>query len=113
MQVISSVVAGFIVSKTGKYTHVLYFGFSIWAVASGLLCTISATTSDAKLIGYQIMAGVGGGCTLQTSLVAIQASVDRKTMAVATGVRSFLRLLGGTVALAACAALLNNTARFV
>jgi hypothetical protein len=34
-------------------------------------------------------------------------------MAVATGTRNFLLLLGGTVALAACAAILNNTVRYV
>jgi hypothetical protein len=34
-------------------------------------------------------------------------------MAVATGTRNFLRLLGGTIALAACAAILNNTVRSV
>lgn len=32
-------------------------------------------------------------------------------MAVATGTRNFVRLLGGTVSLAACAAILNNTVR--
>ncbi|KAJ4389868.1 hypothetical protein N0V93_007340 [Gnomoniopsis smithogilvyi] len=111
VQTVTSFSSGFLTSKTGNYQIQLWFGFAIWAVACGLLSTISPTTSEARLIGYQILSGVGAGQTFQTSLVAIQASVARKDMAVATGTRNFVRLLGGTVALAGCAAILNNTVR--
>ncbi|KAE9369700.1 putative tetracycline efflux protein [Stipitochalara longipes BDJ] len=110
-QTVTSFTSGFIVSKTGNYRFQLWIGFAIWTVASGLLSTISPTTSNAKLIGYQMLSGIGAGQTFQTSLIAIQASVKRSEMAVATGMRNFLRMLGGTVALAACAAILNNTAK--
>lgn len=113
IQTVTSFSSGFLTSKTGNYQLQLWFGFAIWAVACGLLSTISAATSEARLIGYQILSGVGAGQTFQTSLVAIQASVVRKDMAVATGTRNFVRLLGGTVALAGCAAILNNTVRQV
>lgn len=89
----------------------MWLGFAIWTIACGLLSTISPSISNAKLIGYQILAGVGAGQTFQTGLIAIQASVKRSEMAVATGTRNFVRLLGGTVSLAACAAILNNTVR--
>ncbi|KAJ5814831.1 hypothetical protein N7474_006608 [Penicillium riverlandense] len=110
-QCIVSFTSGFIVSKTGNYTINIWAGFAIWAIACGLLSTISPTISIAKLVGYQILSGIGSGQTLQTNLVAIQASVKRSDMAVATSTRNFLRMLGGTVALSACAAILNNTAR--
>jgi hypothetical protein len=113
VQTVTSFTAGALVSKTGNYQLNLWFGFGIWAIACGLLSTISPTISNAKLIGYQILSGIGAGQTFQTSLIAIQASVERKDMAVATGTRNFLRLFGGTVALAACAAILNNTFRSV
>lgn len=113
VQTVTSFTSGFLTSKTGNYQIQLWFGFAIWSVACGLLSTISPTISEARLIGYQILSGVGAGQTFQTSLVAIQASVERKDMAVATGTRNFLRLLGGTVALAGCAAILNNTVRQV
>ena len=112
-QTITSFTSGFIVSKTGNYRFNLWVGFAIWTVACGLLSTISPTTSNAKLVGYQMLSGIGAGQTFQTSLIAIQASVKRSEMAVATGMRNFLRMLGGTVALAACAAILNNTAKSV
>ena len=41
-------------------------------------------------------------------MVAAQAAVERKDMAVVTSTRNFLRSLGGTVSLAAAAAVINN-----
>lgn len=75
------------------------------------MSSVTPYTSKPHIYGYQVLIGVGAGQTFQTSLIAIQASVDRKDMATATGTRNFLRMLGGTVALAACTAIVNNVAR--
>lgn len=83
-------------------------GFSIWTIGLGMLSTIGPDTSIARLSGYQVLVGVGAGQTFQTSLIAIQASVERKDMAVATGLRNFLRMLGGTIALTVCSTIINN-----
>lgn len=75
------------------------------------MSTINPYSSDAHLIGYQVVVGIGAGQTFQTSLVAIQAAVERKDMATATGTRNALRMLGGTIGLAACGTLVNNLAQ--
>ncbi|CAK7223865.1 hypothetical protein SEUCBS140593_005377 [Sporothrix eucalyptigena] len=111
VQTVTSFTAGALVSKTGNYQLNLWVGFAIWTIALGLLSTVSPNISNAKLVGYQILNGIGAGQTFQTSLIAIQASVKRHEMAVATATRNFLRLLGGTISLAACAAILNNTTK--
>ncbi|KAH8084733.1 efflux pump antibiotic resistance protein [Filobasidium floriforme] len=111
VQTITSFTSGVIVSKTGDYRINLYLGFGIWTIGIGLLTTIGPDTSIAKICGYQILSGIGGGQTFQTSLVAIQAAVNRSEMAVATGARNFIRMLGGSVALAASSALLNNAVK--
>lgn len=98
-------------SHYGEYYFNLLAGFAIWTVGLGMMSTMSATTPKAHIYGFQVLVGVGAGQTFQTSLIAIQASVARKDMATATGCRNFLRMLGGTVALAACAAIVNNLAR--
>ena len=108
-----SFVAGFIISKTGNYRVNLWLGFLVWTLGQGLLCSITPDIPQNNLIGYQILCGFGAGQTFQTSLIAIQAAVKRSEMAVATGTRNFLRLLGGTIALAACSAILNNTTQCV
>jgi hypothetical protein len=42
------------------------------AIGSGLLYSLNTTTSEAKIIGFQILAGIGVGFGMQNSLLAIQ-----------------------------------------
>lgn len=111
VQTVTSFTSGIIQSKTGDYWWNLVVGYTIWTIGLGLISSITSTTSIAKLSGYQIIVGIGAGQTFQTSLVAIQAGVERKDMATATGLRNFLRQLGGTIALAACNSIVNNCVR--
>ncbi|OWZ71858.1 hypothetical protein AYX14_02739 [Cryptococcus neoformans] len=111
VQTVTSFTTGIIQSKTGDYWWNLVVGYTIWTIGLGLLSSITPTTSIAKLSGYQIIVGIGAGQTFQTGLVAIQASVERKDMATATGLRNFLRQMGGTIALAACNSIVNNCVR--
>lgn len=108
VQVFFSFLSGYLVSKTGDYKWNLMAGFGIWTVGLGVMSSIGPDTPKATIYGYQVLIAVGAGQTFQTSLIAIQASVERKDMATATGCRNFLRMLGGTVALAVCAAIINN-----
>jgi MFS family permease len=111
VQTVTSFVTGFVQSKTGDYWWALTIGFAMWSIGLGLLSTINETTPTAHLIGFQIIDGIGAGQTFQTSLVAIQAAVERKDMAVATGMRNFMRMLGGTLALTICSTIINNLFR--
>lgn len=110
-QTVASFAAGYLVSRTGNYRINLLVGYAMWTVGSGLLTTVTSNTTDAALVGYQLLSGVGSGQTLQITLVAIQAAVKREEMAVVSGTRNFLRMLGSTLAVACCAAVLNNIVR--
>ncbi|THC99219.1 hypothetical protein EYZ11_001307 [Aspergillus tanneri] len=67
---------------------------------SRLFSTLDSSSGIGKQIGYGILTGVGVGNTLQPSLIAVQAGVDRREMAVVTSFRNFIRNLGGTLGLA-------------
>ncbi|KAF7334954.1 MFS drug transporter [Mycena venus] len=107
-QVFSSWGCGMLVSHTGHYRMIINSGFAVWSIACGLISTIRPRSHKALLVVYMILAGVGAGQTMQTSTVAVQASVPRRDMAVVTAMRNFIRLLGGTLSLAVAATLLNN-----
>ncbi|GAA5957324.1 hypothetical protein JCM21900_000808 [Sporobolomyces salmonicolor] len=100
--VISVVVAGRIVARFGRYWPFLIIGPIPGAIGAGLLYTVSPTTSDAKVIGYQILCGVGVGTTMQNGLFAMQAEFrdNPRLVAQATGLASFAQFLGGTISLA-------------
>ncbi|KAL3475256.1 major facilitator superfamily domain-containing protein [Aspergillus californicus] len=108
MQTISSTVSGLIVHKTGRYRECILFGWMIWAIGLGLFSTLDENSGLGKQIGYGLLTGVGVGNTLQPSLIAIQAGVERSDMAVVTSFRNFIRNLGGTLGLAIAQTIINN-----
>ncbi|KAL5340856.1 major facilitator superfamily domain-containing protein [Aspergillus crustosus] len=108
MQTVSSTLSGLIVHWVGRYRECILFGWVIWAVGLGLFSTLDESSGLGKQIGYGILTGVGVGNTLQPALIAIQAGVDRRDMAVVTSFRNFVRNLGGTLGLAIAQTIINN-----
>ncbi|KAI9848555.1 MAG: hypothetical protein M1837_007224 [Sclerophora amabilis] len=111
VQTLSSTLSGLIVTWRGRYRESILAGWLLWAAGLGLFSTLDETSGLEKQIGYAILMGFGVGQTLQPSLVAIQAGVPRRDMAVVTGTRNFVRNLGGTVGLAVAGTIINNTLR--
>ncbi|KAF7316081.1 MFS drug transporter [Mycena indigotica] len=110
-QIIASWCAGMMVSRTGRYRAIINVGFGVWSVACGLISTVRPGSPKAVLVIYMMLAGLGAGGTMQTTTVAVQASVSRRDMSVVTAMRNFIRLLGGTLSLAVASTLVNNKLR--
>ncbi|EXF79121.1 MFS drug transporter [Colletotrichum fioriniae PJ7] len=108
VQTASSTLSGLIVHWVGRYRECILFGWLCWSVGLGLMSTLNESSGLGKQIGYSLLIGVGVGNTLQPALVAIQAGVPRKDMAVVTSFRNFVRNLGATFGLAICGTILNN-----
>ncbi|SCV67788.1 BQ2448_5399 [Microbotryum intermedium] len=97
------------IARTGEYKSFIVCGYVIWSIGLGLLSTLNESSSTAKLVGFLVLTGFGQGQTLQSSLVAVQAAVQRADMSVATSTRNFLRSFGGTLSLAIASTIINNT----
>ncbi|KAJ7060937.1 MFS general substrate transporter [Mycena amicta] len=110
-QIIASWCAGMLVSRTGRYRAIINIGFAVWSIACGLISTVRPGSPKAVLVVYMMLAGLGAGGTMQTTTVAVQASVSRRDMSVVTAMRNFIRLLGGTLSLAVASTLVNNKLR--
>ncbi|RAH72017.1 putative MFS drug transporter, partial [Aspergillus aculeatinus CBS 121060] len=109
MASVSSTLSGLVVHWLGRYREPILFGWVAWAVGLGLFSTLDASSSGlGKQIGYGLLTGVGLGNTLQPALIAIQAGVARRDMAVTTSFRNFTRNLGGTLGLAVAGTILSN-----
>ncbi|CAE6389590.1 unnamed protein product [Rhizoctonia solani] len=102
IQTLSSSLCGQILVRTRSPKPIIVLGFSIWCIGAGLQSTFGIETSRAKICGYLILQGIGVGGTLQTTLVAAQASVGKEHRAVVTGARNFFRTLGGAIGLVVC-----------
>lgn len=86
-QTFASFASGWLVSALGEYRYNLMVGFTIWTVGVGLLSTLHVNSGLGKIVGYQVLTGIGAGGTFQAGIVAIQAAVPRDQMAVVTAMR--------------------------
>ncbi|KAF1918857.1 major facilitator superfamily domain-containing protein [Ampelomyces quisqualis] len=106
-QTLFSTLSGLYIHRFGRYRECLLLGWATWAIGMGLFATLDGP-SLGKQIGFALLSGFGVGNTLQPSLVAVQAGVERKHMAVVTSFRNFVRNLGGTIGLALSGTIINN-----
>ncbi|KAJ7617373.1 ABC transporter [Roridomyces roridus] len=97
--IITLLICGQIVGKTGNYWPFLAIGPVFLAVGSGLLYTLNTNSSGATVAGYQIIAGIGTGMGLQLSLLAMQVEFreNPRLLGQATSMATFGQFLGGTV----------------
>ncbi|KAK9316196.1 major facilitator superfamily domain-containing protein [Lipomyces starkeyi] len=108
-QALTSINAGTFMTKTGRYGHLLYFGYTMLTIGTGIQCGVfNLTIHPAVLVVALVLQGVGIGCTFQTTLVALQANSAKSDRAIIISVRGLLRSLGGAVGLAIASALLSN-----
>jgi MFS family permease len=66
-------------------------GFAIRSIFGGLCLLFDQNTSLKVIVGVQIVGGVGIGLSNLTSLLAVQAAVARRDVAVVLGSRNYAR----------------------
>ena len=87
-------IAGVLMSKTGKYIPLHWFGFAMNAIGAGMLSTLDEDSSRAAWICYQIIASIGTGVIFTVTLSSTLAPLQESDVAVATGTYSFVRSFG-------------------
>lgn len=75
---------------------------------TGLLINLEYPSNTAKSVIYLLITGVGVGGLFQTPLIALQAAMPSRDMAVATGSLVLFRLLGSATGVAIGGTILNN-----
>lgn len=101
--------SGIITSKIGYYTPCLILGTALAAVGCGLLATLRVDTSNARVIGYQILTGAGLGLSLAQCINAAQTVLSREDIPTGITIINFANLVGGTVFVSICQGVLSDT----
>jgi EmrB/QacA subfamily drug resistance transporter len=96
--IVASVVAGQIISRTGRYKAFLVIG-TLLVVSATLLMAFRITVDIPlwELDLYMAMFGLGLGSCMPTLVLVVQNAVPPRDMGVATGSATFFRQLGGTL----------------
>ncbi|KAI8979392.1 major facilitator superfamily domain-containing protein [Mycotypha africana] len=101
--------SGIFISKFGIYKPLMPLGLTLLTLATGLFALYDETTNFSEIYGTTVIAGAGLGFMFSSSIIAIQAAVDNKDIAIVTGLANFSRLLGGALGVAISSAVLNST----
>jgi EmrB/QacA subfamily drug resistance transporter len=106
--VVSSVVAGRIISRTGRYKVFPVVGTAVMTVGLGLLASMDASTGRTVASAYMVVVGAGLGMVMQVMILAVQNAVQRRDLGAATSAANFFRSMGGSFGVAVFGAIFAN-----
>ena len=101
---VSTTVSGRIIARTGRYKAFPIVGLGLMTVALALLALMADDHSQAAIGLGIVIFGLGFGMVTQILVLAVQNSVDRTELGVATATTGFFRALGGAIGAAALGA---------
>jgi EmrB/QacA subfamily drug resistance transporter len=108
---LTSIVGGQIISRTGRYRPFPIVGTAIATVGMALLTLLSVHTSTLTTSLYVLVIGIGLGMVMQVLVLAVQNAVPQRVMGAATSGSIMFRQIGGSVGIAAFGAIFSNQLR--
>ena len=106
---VASIASGQYMTRIGSYMHCILAGFLLWTIGNGLTLLFDRSTNLGVLIVALVVEGAGIGLTLQPTLVGMYANSRTEDRAVTTGLRNFIRTIGGAFGLVVSGVILSNT----
>jgi EmrB/QacA subfamily drug resistance transporter len=106
--VVASIVAGQVISRTGRYRHFPILGMALTTVGMYLLSTLDTGSSRLESSAYMVLLGAGIGMTIQVLVLAVQNEAPVEDLGVATSTVTFFRTVGGSVGVALFGALFSS-----
>lgn len=98
--IISSVVSGQVISRTGRYRWLIVVAMALVAVGLALMTQLRGDTSLSEMWVWMVVAGMGIGPSLAAFTIVVQNAAPFAQLGAATGALTFFRQVGGTVGLA-------------
>ncbi|MGA9113644.1 MAG: MDR family MFS transporter [Candidatus Dormiibacterota bacterium] len=105
---ITSIVSGQLISRTGRYKVFPIAGTAITVVGLFLLSTMGATTPAVVTAAYMVVLGLGLGGVMQVLVVVVQNSVAQRDLGTATSTATFFRSMGGSIGVPIFGAIFSN-----
>jgi EmrB/QacA subfamily drug resistance transporter len=106
--VVSSVVTGRIISRSGTWKRYLVSGMIAVVVGIALLSRIDESTPLTVLAFDMAVLGLGLGATMQNLVLSVQNNTAQADMGAASSLVAFFRSLGGSIGVAALGAVLSH-----
>jgi EmrB/QacA subfamily drug resistance transporter len=105
---ITSIGAGQILARTGRYKALVVAGFVTVAVGAWLLSRMGVGTSTLVLTGNMVLMGLGLGVAMSSFTVIVQNQYPSHRLGEVTAGLQFFRSIGSTIGLAVFGTILTN-----
>ncbi|ARJ05791.1 MFS transporter [Cnuibacter physcomitrellae] len=105
---ISSVVIGQVISRTGKWKRYMVTGSILLTIGLALMGTIRYDTSFLLVFVFMFVMGAGVGMVMQNLVLIVQNAVDPRQIGTASASVAFFRSLGGTIGVSVMGAVLGS-----
>jgi EmrB/QacA subfamily drug resistance transporter len=93
---IASIFGGRLLLKMG-YRSLSLFGMVVMVAGTLFMSTINVDSSQLSIMLYTSMMGLGMGLSIPAFLIAVQSTVSKESLGVATSTLQFSRSIGGTL----------------
>ncbi|KAI5304370.1 hypothetical protein KEM56_006563 [Ascosphaera pollenicola] len=106
-----SIIAGYAVSKTGRYRWAIWIGWAITILGFGILYLLDAGTSIPAFIFINVPVAIGTGLSFTSMSLAVQASGRPQDAGHSITFYSFIRVFGQSIGVAISGAIFQNQLR--
>ncbi|HLZ25802.1 MAG TPA: MDR family MFS transporter [Chloroflexota bacterium] len=108
VNIVSSIVGGQVISKTGRYKLVGLFGLIVMTLGLFLLSGMGPDTDYLIVVRNMVVVGLGMGPAMPVFTLAAQNAVKMSQLGVVTSLVQFARSIGATIGVAIFGSLLTN-----
>jgi EmrB/QacA subfamily drug resistance transporter len=109
--VLTSVLSGRVISRTGRYRLFPIAGTATMTVGLLLLSRLDVSTSSAAADAYLLVLGLGLGMVMQVLVLAVQNAVDYSVLGAATSGVTLARGIGGSIGAAVFGTIFSSRLR--
>lgn len=93
------IIVGILIHQTGRYREVIWVGATLMTLGTGLYIDFRTDTSVARVIGFEIIWGIGTALIFTSPMIAIQNTVSQADTATATATLGFIRNLATSLSI--------------
>lgn len=94
---VMNIIVGQLIARFGRIRLFLTVGTGLMTATIFLLTTLTPASNPLLITGYLVLMGVSLGMSMPVTTLAVQASVERKVIGVATSATQFIRTIGSTM----------------
>jgi EmrB/QacA subfamily drug resistance transporter len=107
--VIGSILAGRLISRTGRYKPFSIIGLGLSVIALLLFSLVGEGTPLPLLAALMLFQGLAVGCGQQAPIIGVQNSAPREDVGAATGAVTLMRMGGASIAISTYGAIVGSS----